>query len=301
MANDVKIQAVISAKDNASKVFKSFSEKHSGLVRGIKIGAAAAGAAVIGVGVASVKMASDFSKSMANVSTLVDTGTEDMDKMKKSVLEISKRTPVALDDLTSALYDVRSAGIAAEDAMMVLEKSAQLGVAGLGTTAEAVDIATSAINSFNLSGEEATKVFDIIQLTVKSGKTNINELSTAFGNVAGTAASAGIRVDEMMAATAALTTTGLKASVAQTQLRSAIIALQAPTETMADLISKAGFESGETMLKEIGLVESMEKVTEASGGSAEAMRKAFGSVEALGAAVSLTGNQSEAFSKIMER
>jgi len=65
-------------------------------------------------------------KSDASVSTVVDTNVESMDAMKNAVLDIAKKTPVALSDLTSALYDIRSAGISASMSMDVLEKSAQL-------------------------------------------------------------------------------------------------------------------------------------------------------------------------------
>jgi TP901 family phage tail tape measure protein len=270
--------------NSSSKVSKSF----------LAIGAAAGVAAI-----ASLKMAGDFEKGMGNVATLVDTGVESMDTMKKEVLEISKRTPVALGDLTESLYNVRSAGIAAEDAMTVLEKSAQLGITGLGSTAEAVDLATSAMNAFNLKGEEANEVFDLIQLTVKSGKTTISELAQSFGNVAGVAKTAGVGFKELQAATAAMTTSGQKASVAQNSLRQAILSIQAPTKDMQKLIGKLGFESGQTMIKELGLVESLRKVNEASGGSAEVMKKAFGSVEALGAALSLAGEQADEFDSIM--
>jgi len=98
-----------------------------------------------------------LSKSERAVSTVVDTNVESMDAMKNAVLDIAKKTPVALSDLTSALYDIRSAGISASMSMDVLEKSAQLGIAGLGSTAEAVDIVTSAINAFRLKGEDAEK------------------------------------------------------------------------------------------------------------------------------------------------
>ena len=93
-----------------------------------------------------------FEKGMSNVSTLVDTSTESMKAMTEEVLAISGRTPVALDELTAALYDVRSAGMSASDAMTILEKSAQLGYAGLGSTKEAVDLVTSSFNAFKLEG-----------------------------------------------------------------------------------------------------------------------------------------------------
>jgi hypothetical protein len=98
-----------------------------------------------------------------------------------------------------------------------------------------------------------------------------------------------------MAATAALTTSGLKASVAQTQLRSAILSIQAPTKDMNELISGLGYESGATMIEQLGLVESMRQISKEAGGNVEILKKAYGSVEALGSSLALTGAQGDAF------
>jgi len=287
MAENKNLNLILSLKDNATSKLKKFSA----------VGIAAVGA----LGIASVKMAGDFEKSMGNVATLVDTSAESMAEMSQQVKDIASRSPVQLGDLSAALYDVRSAGVSSADAMMVLEQSARLGVAGLGTTGEAVNLATSAINSFGLEGIEAKNAFDILQLTVKSGKTNIAELAQSFGNVAGVASAAGIGFDELQAATAALTTTGQKASVAQTQLRASILAIQAPTDAMADAINTAGYESGSAMLKELGLVDSMKLLAEVANNDTSEMKKMYGSVEALGASISLTGEQNTAFTDTLNQ
>lgn len=300
IGNSVALTAVIKAKDEASNVFNSVGQSSNKLIGGLaKLGIAGA-AALSGIAIGSVKMAADFEKSMTNVATLVDTSKESMTDMGSEVMEIAKRVPVSLEDLTSALYDVRSAGISAGDAMMVLERSAMLSKTGLGTTAEAVNLATSAINSFGFEGEEAVKVFDLIQLTVKAGKTTISELAQSFGMVSGVANTAGVSFKELMAATAALTTSGLKSSVAQSQLRAAILSIQAPTKDMAELISLLGYESGSAMIQQIGLVESMRLIDKAAEGNVEMLKKSYGSVEALGSALALTGAQGEAFNGIMK-
>ena len=87
-----------------------------------------------------------------------------------------------------------SAGVSAGDAMGVLNDSARLAVAGLGTTKEAVDIATSAINAFGLQGDKAAGVYDVVFTAIKNGKTTLSQLSQGFGAVAGTVAQAGVAV-----------------------------------------------------------------------------------------------------------
>lgn len=70
-----------------------------------------------------------------------------------------------------------------------------------------------------------------------------------------------------MAATAALTTTGQKASVAQTQLKSAIIAITAPTKDMSKVIRSlgiAGVKSGKDLIDKKGLVGAMQLLSKAA-------------------------------------
>lgn len=207
-----------SLKDATSELtsFGKKAEVTSKLTSVAFMGLAAGATAVVAGLTLSVKNAADFEKGMANVSTIVDTNTESMKDMGDAVLGIAKRTPVLTSDLTMALYDIRSAGVSAADGMNVLEKSAQLGVAGLGSTSESVDLVTSSLNAFKLKGEEASNVYGYIFNAVKYGKTTITGLAQGFGAVAGTVAAANIQLPEYLSAVAALTTTGQPAAQAHT-------------------------------------------------------------------------------------
>jgi len=258
-------------------------------------------APIVAMGAASVKSFSDFEKSMSNVSTLIDTNTESLKAMGDEVLAMSKELPVAIDDLTASLYDVRSAGISAGDAMEVLDRSARLGVAGLGSTSEAVDIVTSSINAFGLEGEDADKVYDNIFKTVKNGKTTISGLAQGFGAVAGTVANAGINLDEYLASVAALTTTGLPAAQAHTQIRAAIAGLTRETKESAAVFDSLGVKTFPELIgKSGGMVQAFAAIKEKLGGNDAAMLKLFGSTEALNAVLGLTGNQAAVFKSTLE-
>lgn len=255
----------------------------------------------VALGAVSLRSASDFGKAMANVSTLVDTTTESMKGMEKAVLQIAKRTPVAIQDLTGALYDIRSAGVSAGDAMGVLEGSARLAVAGLGSTKEAVDLVTSATNAFNLAGDEQARIYDVIFKTVKNGKTNISQLAQGFGAVAGTVAAAGIEIDEYLASIAALTTTGLPAAQAHTQIRAAIAGLTRETQLSEKVFSQLGAKTFKDLIQQSGgMVEAFRRISDALGGNDAEMIKLFGSVEAYNAVLGLTGGQNAAFTQTLK-
>ncbi|MDF1498515.1 MAG: phage tail tape measure protein [Patescibacteria group bacterium] len=283
------LQIIINAKDNASKVFKGFEKNNKESIKALKqLGVIGSGAA-IAIGTASVKMAADFEKSMSNVSTLVDTNVENMKDMEKSVIDISRRTPVALEELTSALYDVRSAGISAEGAMEVLENSAILATTGLGTTKEATNILTSAINAFGLDAGESSKWADVFFKTVKSGKTTVAELAQGFGQVAPLANELGLKFEDLMATTAAMTQSGMQASVAYTQQRAVLSNLLKPTADMEEAMKKVGItgENLSEIISEKGLSGTIKILSDAVGGNQSELAKMFGSVEGLNAVMML--------------
>ena len=124
LESDMKISMTLVAFDKMSRVIRDAVvksneqfEKMKNKIQDIssnleKVGKAATvmGGAALGMSAVNLKMAADFEKQMANVSTLIDTNVENFSAMKEEVLEIAKRNPVAFDGLTSALYDSRSAG-----------------------------------------------------------------------------------------------------------------------------------------------------------------------------------------------
>lgn len=270
-------------------------------MRGQLIGAAAAGVALYKGLQAPIAAAADFQAEMSNVSTLVDSATESMEDMGRDVLEVSRRVPVALNDLTGSLYSIRSAGVGADAAMSVLEGSARLAVAGLGSTSEATDLVTSAINAFGLEGEAAENIYDQIFKAVKNGKTDISQLAQGFGAVAGTVANAGIEIDEYLASVAAMTTTGLPAAQAHTQIRAAISGLTRETNQSRKVFASLGADNFQDLIeKSGGMVEAFSRIREATGNNDAEMIRLVGSVEAFNAIIALTDGVNETFVETLD-
>lgn len=300
MAGRFPLKLLISVADKATGPLGAFQRGLTKMARGTiaagKAMTAAVTAPILAMGGVSVAAFAKFEQGMSNVSTLVNTSAEDMRAMGAEVLAISRRTPVAIEDLTSALYDVRSAGVSAADQFKVLEGSARLAVAGLGTTKEAVDLVTSAVNAWGLQGDDAARVYDQVFKTVKAGKTTVAGLAQGFGSVASIVASAGIKLDDYLASVAALTTTGLPAAEAHTQLRAAIVGLTREKTITKAVWAKLQVKSFKELISASGgLVPALQKVSDALGGNETKMIKLFGRVEAVGATLGLTGAQAEAF------
>ena len=310
LENEMKISLTLVAFDKMSKVlrdavhssnaeFDKMQNKIQSLSSNLEsIGKVATivGGSLTAIGAANLKLAGDFSAGMTNVATLIDTNVENFDAMKEEVLQIAKRTPVALDGLTSALYDIRSAGISANMQFEVLERSAQLGLTGLGSTSEAVDLVTSSLNAFSLKGEDASRVYDTIFKTVKYGKTTISGIAQGFGSVAGTVAASNIKLDDYLAAVAALTTTGQPAAQAHHQLKAAIAGMLRETDDSKKVFNALGVKSFKELIqKSGGMVNAFKAITDCVGGNESAILSLFGSTMAYNAVLGLTTKQNKTY------
>lgn len=299
VAFDKMSKVIRDAVNTSNSEFDKMQNKIKNLASDLeKVGKAATivGGSLMAFSAANLKLAADFSTGMTNVSTLIDTNVENFDAMKEEVLQIAKRTPVALDGLTSALYDIRSAGISANMQFEVLEKSAQLGLTGLGSTSEAVDLVTSSLNAFNLKGKEAEKLYDTIFKTVKFGKTTISGIAQGFGSVAGTVAASNIKLDDYLAAVAALTTTGQPAAQAHHQLKAAIAGMLRETDDSKKVFNTLGVKSFKELIqKSGGMVNAFKAITNCVGGNESAILSLFGSTMAYNAVLGLTTKQNKAY------
>lgn len=299
VAFDKMSKVIRDAVNTSNSEFDKMQNKIKNLSADLeKVGKAATivGGSLMAFSAANLKLAADFSAGMTNVSTLIDTNVENFDAMKEEVLQIAKRTPVALDGLTSALYDIRSAGISANMQFEVLEKSAQLGLTGLGSTSEAVDLVTSSLNAFNLKGKEAEKLYDTIFKTVKFGKTTISGIAQGFGSVAGTVAASNIKLDDYLAAVAALTTTGQPAAQAHHQLKAAIAGMLRETDDSKKVFNTLGVKSFKELIqKSGGMVNAFKAITDCVGGNESAILSLFGSTMAYNAVLGLTTKQNKAY------
>lgn len=250
-----------------------------------------AGVAIVGMGVAMIKTAGQFEKSMQNISTLISgDATPAIKEMEKGIIELSKKLPKTPNELGASAYDIFSAGITdTADALNVLEQSAKLSIAGLGTQEQAVDLVTSAINAFGLEAKDSEEVANILFTTVKQGKTTVGEMAAQFGNMATAANAAGITFEDMQAQVAGLTSIGLKTAAAQTSLVQLFVESTKQGNKFTTTMGKSGITQAKftKLIGEKGFVGALEAARDTMGLTNEGMKELFGSVEAQKAAFGL--------------
>ena len=240
----------------------------------------AIGQALTGVGTAAgyafagaTESAAQLADEMANVRTVVPDA--DIAGLTDEVQALSRASGVGTSDLTAGLYDLVSAGVSADEAIGVLAASTNLAIGGLGTTAGAADVVTSALNAYGEGADQAGRVTDIFALAIQKGKVTADEIGSSIANIAPVAAAAGISLEEVGAGYAALTAKGVPAAQAATQMRAAISALLTPNEQLNRIQEQTGINFAE-LAKTKGLGVAMEQLRQSFADNGDALAQLAG-------------------------
>lgn len=282
--------------EKVGKTTKNLEKQLATVAKISGVAFAAGTAAIAGATVAAGK----FEDKFTNVVTLLDessfaskTLAEGINGLKKGVLELGQETGESFEDLNTALFDLISAGVPAEEAIDTLRVTTELAAAGATTTSIAVKALTATLTAFGDSAGTASEISEKFFTAQKFGVTTVGELATEFSKVAGTANSLGISFDETLASLSALTADGSKqTNVAATQLKAAFTSI---INIQKDL-SKESAEVQDALdlqnVKQRGLVKTLDLLKVATGGNIPEMQRLLGSAESLSVALSLTGAQS---------
>jgi len=201
---------------------------------------------------ATVKIAHDFGAALAEVATL---GVKDMKGLKKGIMDVTAAYGGDLIENTKAAYQAISAGVEPAKVLEFLDTAARGAMAGVAGTAETVDALTNILNAFGKESGQANDVLDQLFVAIKEGKTTMSELAGAVGRLAPTFNAAGLGSDEMLAATAALTASGISTNEAMTGLNGILKAIIKPSKEAADITAALGLEFDTTALKTKGVLQ----------------------------------------------
>lgn len=243
---------------------------------------------------AAIKMAADFDLAFARVTSLLPQTKQQLEGFKGEILDLSRALGVDAVGAMNGLYEAVSAGITdTTKAISFMEVASKSSIAGVTNIKTAVDGLTSAVNAFKIPIEQTSDVADQFFQAVNIGKETFEELSAAMYIAAPIASNTAVSLNELLAAQTSLTKSGATASVAMTQVRSALTALNKPSQNLQDILQKLGFESGKAAIQALGLQGTFEAIRKTADDMNMPLSRVFGRVEAVNAVLGLTGQNAE--------
>lgn len=259
-------------------------------------------APIIAFGKSAINMAKDFEFSMSKIEGLAGIPGNTIGQWSTALKEMSVQTGVAPTKLAESLYYVASAGFKTDEALKITEASAKAAATGMGEAASVADMLVSALNAYKSSGLTAARAMDIFTAAVREGKIEPEAFATTLGSVLPIAAEAGVSLDQVTAAMAAMSLSGASAANAATYLRNVLQKLMDPSVEVEKKLNEMGTtsEALRQSLAEQGLMSTLLKLRELTAKYGETMFDLFPNIRALIAALNLTGQNLEYNEKVFK-
>jgi len=202
--------------------------------------------ALIGVGVASTKMAGDFQQGVTRLKTGAGDITDNMTQMGKSILATSVATGVltnGTEGLNAAMYLIISSGQRGAQALDTLKVAAQGAQIEQASTVEVANTLSGVMTNYGTTNFTATQYMNGLIGAVKQGKITLEDLAKSMGPVDPIAQQLGISFNDMAAAMTTQTNAMIPAARAATGLRFMMEALENPTSKAKDAMKALGLDS----------------------------------------------------------
>lgn len=177
-------------------------------------------AAITGATAATGKMAMEFEDAMAKLSTIADTTEKPLGELQTEIMDLSDQTGISATEIANNVYDAISAGQKTGDAVSFVSNATKLAKAGFTDSASSLDILTTAMNAYEMSADEVTKVSDLLIQTQNLGKTTVGQLSSSMGKVIPTAKANNVAIDQLCAGYSILTAKGIATAESTTYMNS---------------------------------------------------------------------------------
>lgn len=207
-------------------------------------------AAMGGVGLSMVAMAGyavhaamAFDKQMSEVGAVANATSAQMEQLRAVALAAGKATAYSATEAASAEAELAKAGMSTKDILGGgLAGALSLAAAGQMDLADAAEITAKAMNMFELRSTAASHIADVFAAAANSTAADMHGLGMGLQQVGLVAHQVGWSFESTTAILGAFADRGLQGSDGATSLKTAIMALSAPTDKAAALMQQLGLK-----------------------------------------------------------
>jgi len=244
VSNNLNLAINVSAIDNASSALRAVGNVVQNIASGNVAGAAiAVGAAVVGIGAASVKMAADFQSGITTLETGAGESKSNLQMVADGIKNLAISTGTSTKQLTDGMFAIESAGFRGADGLNVLKAAAEGAKAqnaDLGTVGKAV---STILVDYHLKSSQAVDATNALITTVQSGNMHLQDLAGSMGAVLPIASQMGVSFPQVGAAIATMTNSGMGAQQAAQNLAHTMLSLSAPNSVATKSMAAVGIKA----------------------------------------------------------
>lgn len=196
--------------------------------------------AIEGLGLAAVKVGSDFETGMSKVAAISGASGEDLEKLTDKAKEMGSTTKFSATESAAAFEYMAMAGWKTEDMLDGISGIMNLAAASGEDLATTSDIVTDALTAFGMAAGDAEHFSDILAQASSNANTNVGMMGETFKYVAPVAGALGYTAEDTAMAIGLMANAGIKSSQAGTSLRSMMSRLTKPTKEVKNAMNALG-------------------------------------------------------------
>lgn len=216
----------------------------------------------------------EFNKALTGASILMEDQGRSFNRLKESALSMAATYGASLQEITAAQQLAIGSGAQTVAAQQhVVSSAVMLAKSGFAETRDTVNGIMAVTNAYGMNAEaSALQVADALQVVVNRGTATMQQASTAVGQFAGAAATAGVSYQDAMAAFAAGTLV-VGAERAATSLSNALKAISNPGKQARDVAKELGIEWNAAALSSKGFIGVLDQLVGLSGLTVEKLQQ----------------------------
>lgn len=249
-------------------------------------------APLLAIGGLSARASAQFDDSMQRLSSAAGLGAAEVSRLKEGVLALAGPVAQAPKDLGRALEGIVAAGVKGAAALDVLKIASMGAAVNLGNTETIARVVTGAINAYGTANLSAARAAGILMAVQREGNISAEDLAATMGRTAPLASQLGVSFDQVGAAMALMSRSGLEAGQAAAALQTFFATLLRPTAAAQAALANVGLtaEGMRRQLGQEGLLPVLQTLQERFLGNDDALTQLFPSARTLGGVLTLLGN-----------
>jgi TP901 family phage tail tape measure protein len=225
------VKSVGRAAEESSAASSAAMKKQLGLMGLVTRAAKGLGLMAAGAAIEGYKLGVNFDKQMKMIQTEAGASAAEVKNMRGEVLKLAPALGQTPQHLAEALYHIESIGLRGPKALLALRSAADLAnISGANMEETATALGSAWLVNIK-GGGDLTKIMGTLNAVAGQGNMRMQNLVDALGTgLLSAAKNANMTLLDTGAALATLTDTGMPASSAAAQLRTALHFLYSPTE-----------------------------------------------------------------------
>jgi len=247
-----QLEIILKAVDEASPVLGSIASAVGSLggplgaledLGKVAFGVFVAGASAAAIAIADMtNQAANFEQRMSGVSAVLGVGQQELAKLSAEALELGRITKFTSLDAADAMEVLAKQGVSYKDIMGGAARATlDLAVATDTDLTTAASLAASAINVFNLRGEDMARVADVMAGAANRSSITATDLRFALQQGGAAAEQLGLGLEDAITSIALFGQHGIRGERAGTGLRMMLLNLIPETKRQTEMFEELGF------------------------------------------------------------